>query len=250
MQADGSDADTTAEMRSRTLLTQVLAVNAVLVAVTAALAAIFTTASASRTRRRVPGVSLLGRRRARGDPAQLAAAAPPARAAGRASCSTMERGRPRQARHARASPTRTPPRRSSASPPASTAMLERLEEERRAAGRAVVRAQEQERARIAQDLHDEVNQALTAIKLRLSATMHDAPAQPASRAARDQAARRPRDGRAAAHRPRAAPDRARRPRPDPRAAVAGRRLRRAHRHPDRPSTATASCPTSPTRSSS
>jgi two-component system sensor histidine kinase UhpB len=54
-------------------------------------------------------------------------------------------------------------------------MLERLEHERREAGRAVLRAQEQERSRIAQDLHDEVNQALTAILLRLSATIQDAP---------------------------------------------------------------------------
>ena len=54
-------------------------------------------------------------------------------------------------------------------------MLERLEDERREAGRAVLRAQEQERSRIAQDLHDEVNQALTAILLRLSATIGDAP---------------------------------------------------------------------------
>ena len=54
-------------------------------------------------------------------------------------------------------------------------MLARLEVERRQAGMAAVRAQERERQRIAQDLHDEVNQALTAIKLRLSATMHDAP---------------------------------------------------------------------------
>jgi two-component system, NarL family, sensor histidine kinase UhpB len=54
-------------------------------------------------------------------------------------------------------------------------MLERLEEERLGAGRAVLRAQEQERARIAQDLHDEVNQALTAILLRLQATISDAP---------------------------------------------------------------------------
>lgn len=54
-------------------------------------------------------------------------------------------------------------------------MLERLEEERREAGRAVLRAQEQERQRIAQDLHDEVNQALTAIKLRLSAATQAAP---------------------------------------------------------------------------
>jgi two-component system sensor histidine kinase UhpB len=54
-------------------------------------------------------------------------------------------------------------------------MLERLEQERRDAGRAVLRAQEQERGRIAQDLHDEVNQALTAILLRLSATIGSAP---------------------------------------------------------------------------
>jgi two-component system sensor histidine kinase UhpB len=54
-------------------------------------------------------------------------------------------------------------------------MTERLEAERREAGRAVLRAQEQERSRVAQDLHDEVNQALTAILLRLSATIGDAP---------------------------------------------------------------------------
>jgi two-component system sensor histidine kinase UhpB len=54
-------------------------------------------------------------------------------------------------------------------------MLERLEQERRESGRAVLRAQEVERSRIAQDLHDEVNQALTAILLRLSATISDAP---------------------------------------------------------------------------
>ena len=54
-------------------------------------------------------------------------------------------------------------------------MLQRLELERRESGRAVLRAQEQERGRIAQDLHDEVNQALTAILLRLSATIGDAP---------------------------------------------------------------------------
>jgi two-component system sensor histidine kinase UhpB len=54
-------------------------------------------------------------------------------------------------------------------------MLARLEEERRDVGRAVLRAQERERSRIAQDLHDEVNQSLTAILLRLSATIGDAP---------------------------------------------------------------------------
>ena len=54
-------------------------------------------------------------------------------------------------------------------------MMARLEEERREAGRAVIRAQEEERARIAQDLHDEVNQALTAILLRLQAAALDVP---------------------------------------------------------------------------
>jgi two-component system, NarL family, sensor histidine kinase UhpB len=54
-------------------------------------------------------------------------------------------------------------------------MLARLEEERVESGRAVIRAQEEERARIAQDLHDEVNQALTAILLRLQAAMLDVP---------------------------------------------------------------------------
>lgn len=60
-----------------------------------------------------------------------------------------------------------------------TAMEElrtRIEAERRAAGLAAIRAQEQERQRLAQDLHDEVNQALTAILLRLEATIHEAPA--------------------------------------------------------------------------
>jgi two-component system, NarL family, sensor histidine kinase UhpB len=53
----------------------------------------------------------------------------------------------------------------------------RIEAERRAAGAAAIRAQEQERQRLAQDLHDEVNQALTAILLRLEATIQEAPAE-------------------------------------------------------------------------
>ena len=54
-------------------------------------------------------------------------------------------------------------------------MLERVEAERSAAASSVLRAQEAERARIARDLHDEVNQALTAITLRLRASAQDAP---------------------------------------------------------------------------
>ena len=46
-----------------------------------------------------------------------------------------------------------------------------------ASGRLVLRAQEEERRRLARDLHDEVNQALTAILLRLEALAHDMPAE-------------------------------------------------------------------------
>lgn len=53
-------------------------------------------------------------------------------------------------------------------------MISRLEIQRREAGRAAVQAQERERRRIAQDLHDEVNQALTAVSLRLQASIERA----------------------------------------------------------------------------
>ena len=108
-------------------------------------------------------------------------------------------------------------------------MLDRLEAERLQAGRAVLRGQEQERQRIAQDLHDEVNQALTAILLRLEATHRRRAPRAAPRAAGDQAARQPGHGRAAAPRASAAADRARRPRADRRAGLAGRGLRPPHR---------------------
>ncbi len=55
------------------------------------------------------------------------------------------------------------------------AMLERLEAERRGAANAALSAQERERERIARDLHDEVNQALTALLLRLEAVRRQAP---------------------------------------------------------------------------
>ncbi len=54
-------------------------------------------------------------------------------------------------------------------------MLGRIDAERRRSGRLVLRAQEEERRRLARDLHDEVNQALTAILLRLEALGHAAP---------------------------------------------------------------------------
>ena len=54
-------------------------------------------------------------------------------------------------------------------------LLARIEDERQRSGRLVLQAQEEERRRLARDLHDEVNQALTAILLRLEALSHDAP---------------------------------------------------------------------------
>jgi two-component system sensor histidine kinase UhpB len=54
-------------------------------------------------------------------------------------------------------------------------MMGRLEAERRRAGSAALQAQEQERARVARDLHDEVNQSLTGLLLRLEAARGAAP---------------------------------------------------------------------------
>jgi two-component system, NarL family, sensor histidine kinase UhpB len=54
-------------------------------------------------------------------------------------------------------------------------MMRRLEAERLRAGSAALRAQEQERARVARDLHDEVNQSLTGLLLRLEAVREEAP---------------------------------------------------------------------------
>jgi two-component system, NarL family, sensor histidine kinase UhpB len=62
-------------------------------------------------------------------------------------------------------------------------LLDGIEEQRRASGKLVMRAQEGERRRLARDLHDEVNQALTAILLRLEALTHDVPPQHAEEVA-------------------------------------------------------------------
>lgn len=54
-------------------------------------------------------------------------------------------------------------------------MLDRLESQRREAASAALAAQERERARLALDLHDEVNQALTGLLLRIEAVRRTAP---------------------------------------------------------------------------
>jgi two-component system, NarL family, sensor histidine kinase UhpB len=56
-------------------------------------------------------------------------------------------------------------------------MMSRLEAERRRAGSVALRAQEEERARLARDLHDEVNQSLTGLLLRLEAVREAAPSE-------------------------------------------------------------------------
>jgi two-component system sensor histidine kinase UhpB len=59
-------------------------------------------------------------------------------------------------------------------------LLGSIEAERRRAGQLVLRAQEEERRRLARDLHDEVNQALTAILLRLQALSQGSPSEHAA----------------------------------------------------------------------
>ena len=159
-------------MRSRTLLTQVLAVNTLLVAITAFVAAVvardrFKEATSTEglllIALAVSGVILLNSilLRRRLEPIErlvdtmssVDLTSPGKRA-------DVTRGAADEVRRLSADFNR---------------MLERLEDERRESGRAVLRAQEVERSRIAQDLHDEVNQALTAILLRLQATAHAAP---------------------------------------------------------------------------
>ncbi len=159
-------------MRRSTLLTQVLAVNAVLVGVTALIAAVV-------ARDRLPdatsgdGLLVLGLTvmsaillnslllRARLEPMSRLIAA----------MTEVDLARPGM----RATTPRRSARELHLLTEAFNRMIVRIEDQRRESGRAVLRAQEQERSRIAQDLHDEVNQALTAILLRLSATIGDAP---------------------------------------------------------------------------
>jgi two-component system sensor histidine kinase UhpB len=133
-------------MRTRTLLSQVLAVNIGLVAATAIVAAVLANSLLLRKR-----LQPLDRLLATMDRVDLASP-------GQRACAPENA--PREIERLTADFNR---------------MMGRLEHERREAGRAVVRAQEEERARIAQDLHDEVNQALTAILLRLQAAALDVP---------------------------------------------------------------------------
>ena len=159
-------------MRSRTLLTQVLAVNTALVALTAFVAALVardrledatSTEGLLMIALAVSGVVLLNSillRKRLAPIERLVDAMSGVDLARPGKRADVTRGAADEVRRLTADFNR---------------MLERLEEERRQSGRAVLRAQEQERSRIAQDLHDEVNQALTGVLLRLQATIGDAP---------------------------------------------------------------------------
>jgi two-component system sensor histidine kinase UhpB len=159
-------------MRTRTLLTQVLAVNSLLVGATAVIAAIVSRDRLSDATSR-EGLLLLALAvfsavllnslliRYRLEPMDRLVR-------------TMDRV-DLHAPGTRATPPRWAAREVQKLNAGFNNMLARIEEERRQAGRAVLRGQEQERSRIAQDLHDEVNQALTGILLRLEAITMDAP---------------------------------------------------------------------------
>ena len=56
-------------------------------------------------------------------------------------------------------------------------MLDRLEHERRHSGRRALAAQENERRRLARELHDEIGQTLTGVVLQLEALQRAAPAE-------------------------------------------------------------------------
>jgi two-component system sensor histidine kinase UhpB len=160
-------------MRSRSLLTQVLTINVLLIVATGLLATIAVNASASNLVKggellvlglalaaTVLGNWLLLRRRFKPLDDLIG------------SMEAVDLSSPRM--------PGTPSRRADSSEVyrlqnAFDRMIARLEAQRREAGRAAIQAQEQERRRIGQDLHDEVNQALTAVSLRLQASIERAP---------------------------------------------------------------------------
>ena len=116
-------------------------------------------------------------------------------------------------------------------------MLDRLESARHEAARTALAAQEAERLRVAQELHDEIGQTLTAVTIKAERAA-DGDAAPRVRGAPAGGRRRPGEPRRGApDRARAAARGARRPRPrqrSDRALLACRRPRRAARQAGAP----------------
>ena len=237
-------------MRTRTLLTQVLAVNALLVGMTA-IVAVGIARDRSATPTSGEGLLLIAlavvQRRARSTRCCSAAAW----SRWSASCrrwSQVDLATPRACAPARRA---APPREVQQLTAGFNRMLSRLEDERR-------RGRPRRAAR----------PGAGALAHRPGPPRRGQPGahrDPAAPAGDDDATRRPRlrpelqeTKRLATQameellhaRPPAAPDRARRPRPRPRARLAGRRLRRAHRHPRALRTPRRRCRRCPTRSSS
>lgn len=154
-----------ADMRSRTLLTQVLAVNAGLVIVTAFVASLAETSATLAVG--VLSVILLNSVLLRHRLAPLEHLVE--------TMDTVVINAPDRATDLRAAVDPHAAKEVQRLGVVLNAMLDRLQSERRGASRAVLRAQELERQRIARDLHDEVNQSLTGLKLRLSALAQDTP---------------------------------------------------------------------------
>ena len=123
-------------------------------------------------------------------------------------------------------------------------MLERLETERRDSVRRALAAQEGERLRVAQELHDGVGQSLTGVVLQLGRAARDMPEPSRERRARGAGdrARQPRGG--APDRAPAAARGARRPRAGERAARARRARGRAFRARRSTCTSSPGCRTS------
>jgi two-component system, NarL family, sensor histidine kinase UhpB len=156
------------------LLTQVLAVNAVLIAATVLAATLMVhldpDAVADRRRLALLACALLATvlvnglvlRRRFAPLEQLIAAMEAVDFSGRRAPAPAERGEVQEVARLRQAFDR---------------MLERVDTERARTAGAVLQAQESERARVARDLHDEANQALTGVLLRLQATAERAPAE-------------------------------------------------------------------------
>ena len=214
-------------MRTRTLLTQVLAVNSLLVGMTAIVAVGITRDQLGDADQRRGPAAARARRLQRGAP-ELAADPPPPGADG-APRADDGPGRPQRPRHARQPAALGRPR----GPEAHHRLQPHAQPHRGRAPPGRPRRAARPGAGALAHRPGPPRRGQPGAHRHPAAPRgdHDGrPARAAARAAGDQAPRQPGDGGAPAARAPAAPDRARRPRPDPRARLPGGGLRAAHRH--------------------